>query len=320
MKQAKNAVERHVLWSDIHLDLDDWRDFLMENYPELPEDKLYEKMHELNAEYLDDERRNLDIQFSQPILVIGDLGFWNGRAQGYKMIKSGNIRDCLYSDTDMTEWYVDKNGDLRADAIHHDGTNHYLYRVFKRGVTDAQIENLQDKIYCQRATRTDIRESRSGLATALHPSMDFGFQSSEPGSVTRGKTGHAEMHLTVRRILKTKGMRFSLQTYHIPDILWIENTGGGSMQIRASTALRNEYLQISQLAKVSGEPIYITNKGEADLVIQSIEAYEQREKMLAHRASVLEAELDRLSGAPTYSPEQARGRMKEIFDAARVSD
>ena len=92
------------------------------------------------------------------------------------------------------------------------------------------------------------------------------------------------------------------------------------MQIRESTALRNEYLQISQLAKVSGEPIYITNKGEADLVIQSIEAYELREKMLAHRASVLEAELDRLSGAPTYSPEQVRGRMKEIFDAARVSD
>ena len=34
MKQAKNAVERHVIWSDIHLDLDDWRDFLMENYPD----------------------------------------------------------------------------------------------------------------------------------------------------------------------------------------------------------------------------------------------------------------------------------------------
>ena len=59
MKQTKNAVERHVIWSDIHLDLDDWRDFLMENYPELPEDKLYAKMHELNAEYLDDERRNV---------------------------------------------------------------------------------------------------------------------------------------------------------------------------------------------------------------------------------------------------------------------
>ena len=140
---------------------------LLENYPELPEDKLYEKMHELNAEYLDDERQNLDIQFSQPILVIGDLGFWNGRAQGYKMVNSGNIRDCLYSDTDMTEWYVDKNGDLRADAIHHDGTNHYLYRVFKRGVTDAQIENLQDKIYCRRATRTDITRVTQRLGDSI---------------------------------------------------------------------------------------------------------------------------------------------------------
>mgnify|MGYP003181194619 CR=1 FL=1 len=144
MKQAKNAVERHVIWSDIHLDLDDWRDFLMENYPELPEDKLYEKMHELNAEYLDDERRNLDIQFSQPILVIGDLGFWNGRAQGYKMIKSGNIRDCLYSDTDMTEWYVDKNGDLRADAIRHESLS--VPRVQKWHFRDADGQSVRENL------------------------------------------------------------------------------------------------------------------------------------------------------------------------------
>ena len=84
------------------------------------------------------------------------LGRWNGRVSGYKMIDSGNIKDCLYSDTDYTEWYVDKYGDLRADAVHHDGTNHYLYRVFKDGVTDTQIENLQDKIYNGKATRADI--------------------------------------------------------------------------------------------------------------------------------------------------------------------
>ena len=34
------------------------------------------------------------------------------------------------------------------------------------------------------------------------------------------------------------------------------------MQIRPSSALRNEYTQISELAKASGEPIFITNKGE----------------------------------------------------------
>ena len=158
-----------MIWSDIHLDLDDWRAFLTENYPELSNDenKLYEKMYELNAEYLNDERRNLDIQFSQPILVIGDIGRWNGRVQGYKMVNSGNIRDCLYSDTDMTEWYVDKNGDLRADAIHHDGTNHYLYRVFTRGTSNAQIENLPNKIYCRRATRADITRVTQRLGDSI---------------------------------------------------------------------------------------------------------------------------------------------------------
>ena len=85
------------------------------------------------------------------------------------------------------------------------------------------------------------------------------------------------------------------------------------MTIRPSTALRNEYLQISALAKASGEPIYITNKGEADGVFMSVEAFEQREKMLAHRASILEAELARLSGSPTYSIEDIRARLKEKY-------
>lgn len=85
------------------------------------------------------------------------------------------------------------------------------------------------------------------------------------------------------------------------------------MNIRPSTSLRNEYLQISALAKASGEPIYITNKGEADGVFMSVEAFEQREKMLAHRASILEAELARLSGSHTYSIEDVRTRLKEKY-------
>ena len=49
------------------------------------------------------------------------------------------------------------------------------------------------------------------------------------------------------------------------------------MQIRPSSALRNEYTQISELAKASGEPIFITNKGEDDGVYMSMAAYEERE-------------------------------------------
>ena len=51
---------------------------------------------------------------------------------------------------------MDKYGDLRADAAHHDGTNHYLYRVFKDTATENQIENLKCKLYMGRATRADI--------------------------------------------------------------------------------------------------------------------------------------------------------------------
>lgn len=159
----REQSDRHIIWSNMNLEADDWRDSYKE-YLEIngldddpnDENKLYEYMVEANDDYLSDERRNLDIQFSQPIIVIGDLGRWNGRVTGYKMIDSGNITDCLYSDTDYTEWYVDKYGDLRANAVHHDGANCYLYRVFKDGVTDTQIENLQDKIYNGKVTRADI--------------------------------------------------------------------------------------------------------------------------------------------------------------------
>lgn len=156
MSNQISKSDRHIIWSDIHLDFKDWRDDLQADYPDLSEDELFSKMYETNAEYLNDERMNLDIQLSQPIIVIADIGRWNGRFDGYKIINSGNIKDCLYSDMDMVEWYVDKYGDLRAEAIHHDGTNYILYRVFKDNITDTQIENLQNKIYDGKATRGDI--------------------------------------------------------------------------------------------------------------------------------------------------------------------
>ena len=148
--------KKHIVWSDMTLDLDDWRDDLKAEYPDASDDELISKMYDINSDYLDDTRANLDIQLSQRIIVIGDLGLWNGRAHGYKMIESGNIKDCFYSDCDMNEWYVDKLGDLRCTAVHHDGRNYYLYRAFKDGVTDSQIERLQEKLYDGTATRQDI--------------------------------------------------------------------------------------------------------------------------------------------------------------------
>ena len=74
-------------------------------------------MYDLNHDYLEDERVNLNIQLPQPIICIADLGRWNGRFSGYKEIASGNIRD---------------------------------------GTTESQRDALKQKIYDNRATRADI--------------------------------------------------------------------------------------------------------------------------------------------------------------------
>lgn len=87
------------------------------------------------------------------------------------------------------------------------------------------------------------------------------------------------------------------------------------MQIRPSSALRNDYQQISELAKASGQPIFITNKGEDDGVYMSMEAYEEREAMFRHRDMIYAAEMSRLSGEPTCTPAEMHERLEALFNA-----
>lgn len=86
------------------------------------------------------------------------------------------------------------------------------------------------------------------------------------------------------------------------------------MIIKASAALRNDYATISNMAKETKEPIYITKNGEGDLVLMSIEAFEKREQILQLRAKVLQAEQERLDGAESISVSEARRRLRERVD------
>ena len=124
--------QKHIIWSS-DPDYEDWRGDLEEQYPELSEQERMELMVEQNNDYLDDERCNLNIQLSRPILLIADIGRWDGRYPGYAEIKSGNIRDCLYSEMDDSTWYVDRLGDLRCEKLYSGtATRSDVTRVTKR--------------------------------------------------------------------------------------------------------------------------------------------------------------------------------------------
>jgi hypothetical protein len=201
------SEKKHLIWGDIHLDYEDWRPDLEADYPDFSEDARMRIMHETNSDYLDDERMNLDIQLDREIIVIADLGRWNGRFQGYKMIERGNIKDCLYSDCDYNEWYVDKKGDLRCTAQHHDGTNYYLYRAIKSDVTVEQVERLQNKIYNRRVTRADITRLTERLGDYI--GKVYGWQFPRPNRSIREQLEEGMK----RSSTQSPNHNYSIETY-----------------------------------------------------------------------------------------------------------
>ena len=66
------------------------------------------------------------------------------------------------------------------------------------------------------------------------------------------------------------------------------------------------------------EDIYITRNGEGDTVLMDLNAFtrreeelDRREAVLEHRAMILEAEMGRLAGKATYTPDQVRAKIQQ---------
>lgn len=139
---------KKVIFTNDYWNLD--TDMIIVNYCEVNDIDInelsdFEKDNIINDEivsWYEFEKMTLDYELDNDILAIADLGLWNGRTSGYKIL-SDNLNNILNVNGDVIEVYAE-NGNIRAKATHHDGTNYILFRKIRE---DRDIEKLLDRIY-----------------------------------------------------------------------------------------------------------------------------------------------------------------------------
>lgn len=161
-------MKKRIIWSNMNINPDDWK----EGYKEIAEENGWEEdtndennlwryIDEELDRYRDDERMNLDVPTNGRILAIADLGLWNGRKQGYKILDE-SANSIFSISEDYNEYYSD-GYNIRANCTHHDGTNYILYRVIRE---DRHIQNLLDAIYNGEEI---TRQKLNYYTKSLHP-------------------------------------------------------------------------------------------------------------------------------------------------------
>lgn len=169
---SKKNTNKHIVWSNYNLNLDDWMEGIKENldingidYSDWPESKFYEEMVETNNLYFEGEKCNLNRPTEGRIIEIVDVGLWNGRRMGYNLLNEHNINACLNFKTscEYGKWWVDSYNNLRSRQSHHDGTHFILYREVKPEITSDQLDNFCWKLYNGKVTSKDITKYTRSL-------------------------------------------------------------------------------------------------------------------------------------------------------------
>lgn len=151
-------MKKHIIWTS-EINMEEWQEMLEEEYPDITDlSAKYSIVTETNDCYLWDEKINLNIPCD--IIAIADIGRWNGRRQGYKLLN--NINEIFETSMDSGTWYVEGRH-LQATLSDHDGTTYVTYLEIKSDAPDSFREQLeygnyptpsQIRRYCRALGRT----------------------------------------------------------------------------------------------------------------------------------------------------------------------
>ena len=168
VKQQFGMAYAHPVWSDSLINANHRVIWTNNDYEEwkacMLEDGYTEEECELDRYYDDcvnnlwDERANLDVPVDGVIVAFADLGLWDGRHNGAKVV-GRYVKNILSSGNDYQDWYCDRYN-VRCEDIHHDGTNSYLYRVAK---SEEQAKRLVQAIAYENMTEEEFRKATKSL-------------------------------------------------------------------------------------------------------------------------------------------------------------
>lgn len=144
----------HII-HDSEINIKDWigdREDIMAESPFCPTcekkdcescSSFYYRCQDINNSYYYDAVNELHKTLNNNIIALADLGLWSGRKNGIKIL--GTNLKCIFEvGEDRNKYYADA-WNIRADCVHHDGTNHILFRKLKEGISAWQIEELAYK-------------------------------------------------------------------------------------------------------------------------------------------------------------------------------
>lgn len=126
----------------------DYADDEFVHVEKMDDQELIEFLNRENDNWRGDERTNLNVSTANPILVIADLGLWDGRKSGYKVLASQNVGDILSTHCGEYVTYYADCYNVYCDDAHHDGTNHYVFRELVG--SEEECWPLLDAIYSGR--------------------------------------------------------------------------------------------------------------------------------------------------------------------------
>ncbi|HIW40368.1 MAG TPA: type II toxin-antitoxin system Phd/YefM family antitoxin [Candidatus Eubacterium pullicola] len=84
--------------------------------------------------------------------------------------------------------------------------------------------------------------------------------------------------------------------------------------IRPVSDLRNNFAEISKIVHENNEPVFLTKNGYGDMVVLSMEAYENLQFESEVYAKLLEAEREAEHSDKTYSTKEVLQALREITD------